>query len=174
MNRNWTRVPAGCAALALIAAAAVPPVAASPAGARLSGVLIETDGRAARGYTVHLIDATGVPAARSTTTRGGRFEFAGLAAGEYGMGIESPTGQMAPVLAPPVRLAAGAAERRDVRLVAAEAQARDAGASGAPAVGIWWAGLTPAAKAGMIAGAVVVLGITVSALQGESNASPSN
>jgi hypothetical protein len=172
MSCTWTRIVAGPLAVALFVAAG-PSAVASPSGARLSGVLIETDGRAAQGYTVHLIDAAGAAAASSRTGRGGRFEFEGLAAGEYGMGIENPAGQMAPVLAPPVLLSAGRDSRRDVRLVATDPQARETGASGAPAVGIWWAGLTPAAKAWMIAGAVVVLGVTVSALQSESSASPS-
>jgi hypothetical protein len=150
----------------------IAPALAGPPGARLSGTLIDAEGRAARGYTVHLIDTGGRDVAQATTSIAGTYAIGELEAGEYGMGVESPGGRMAPVAAPSVRVVAGQRVRRDVRLVAADARIREGALAASPSVGIWWAGLTTAAKAGVIVGAVAALGLTVSALN-ESDSSPS-
>lgn len=143
-------------------------VALSPAGAGsgalLEGRVVGEDGRAASGFAVHLIGDGGRQVGVSNTDTDGIYSFPSLDAGEYHLGIEHPSGGMAPVAGPPVRLGDGELARRDLKLMHASPQQRRQALQGNASLGSWWAGLTPAAKAWSIVAIVVVVGITVAAL----------
>jgi hypothetical protein len=172
--------PHTTARIAPVAAAALllwsfPLSALAGPGARLEGLVVGIDGRAGAGFTVHLIDPQGEPLARASTDARGVYGFAGLPAGEYGLGVETPAGELAPVAAPPIRLGENELARRDVKLLATEGTGRPTGAPASYAVGMWWAGLSPAAKAWTIVGIVVVTGVTLASLDSgddEQDASP--
>jgi hypothetical protein len=151
---------------------AVAPVQAVAGGARLEGYLLGVDGRAASGYKVHLIDGEGQDVAQSSTSDEGVYRFRDLTVGAYSLGIESPEGRMAPVAAPPVRLSADELARRDIKLVESGDVERETVERENYSFGVWWAGLSPAAKAGSIVGTFVILGITIQALDDESNGTP--
>lgn len=146
----------------LVAASVPAPVAAG--GARLEGYLLDVDARAATGYRVHLIDAEGRKVANSPTTEAGVYRFRDLAAGSYSLGVENAEGQLAPVAAPPLRIGADELARRDIKLVAAGEAERDAVVDANTSLGVMWAGLSPWARAWVVIGTFVVLGITVKAL----------
>jgi hypothetical protein len=148
------------------------PAGADAGGARLEGYLLDLDGRAARGYTVHLIDVGGVEFARSSTSDRGVYRFRELPAGEYALGVGNPEGQVAPVAAPPVRVAGDELARRDIKLVEAGDPERQAVGVENRSFGVFWAGLSPSAKAWTVVGTVVILGITVQALDDEDDGSP--
>jgi hypothetical protein len=143
---------------------ALAPVQAEAGGGRLEGYLLGVDGRAASDHRVHLIDGDGLGVAQTSTSDDGVYRFRDLKAGEYSLGIESPDGQMAPVAAPPVRLGTDELARRDIKLIASGQAERDAVGRENYSFGVWWAGLSPAAKAGSIIGTFVILGVTVKAL----------
>jgi hypothetical protein len=150
------------------------PAHAAAGGARLEGYVLDVDGRAASGFTVHLIDDTGEEVARSTTSDEGVYRFRDLASGAYSLGVGNPEGQVAPVSAPPVRMGPEELARRDIKLVRATGAEREAVGVGNRSFGMFWAGLSPAAKAWSVIGVVVILGITVKALDSddESKATP--
>jgi hypothetical protein len=134
-------------------------VVISPAGAfaaeansTIGGTIVGVDGRSALGYTVHLIDETGTVIQQVTTDESGAYTFVDVPVGSYGVGIETPDGMMAPVAAPPIRVGAGDAVLRDIKLVEADAQTANQVATSNPAVGGWWGGLSGIAKAGVIVG----------------------
>jgi hypothetical protein len=168
MDRTWARI---VAALALASLVALPLPAG--AGAGLAGYLIGTDGRAAAGYRMHLIDERGVEVAQATTSPRGIYEFRELPAGTYMLAVEDQAGSMAPVASPPLQLDNGELARRDVKLEAADEPAREAAAAENTGFGVWWAGLSPWAKAGAVIGGFVVLGLALTALDDdESSGSP--
>lgn len=153
-------------------ALALVPVQAEAGGARLEGYLLGVDGRAASDHKVHLIDGEGHDVAQSSTSGEGVYRFHDLRAGEYSLGIESPEGRMAPVAAPPVRLGADELARRDIKLVASGEAERERVQRENYSFGVWWAGLSPAAKAGTVVGTFVILGVTVQALDDENAGTP--
>ncbi len=150
--------------IAVVLAAVSPAAAAAPDGARLAGLLIGVDGRAARGFTLHLIDDGGNDVARATTGEDGVYRFDDLPGGSYSLGIEDPTGRMAVVDAAPLRLKGRALARRDVRLAPAGPDALRAATEANPSIGMWWAGLSPAARAMSLIGVAVFVLITISAV----------
>ncbi len=157
-------------ACAALLAQLPPPALATgvPAGAVLQGYVMGLDGRGAAGFRVHLIDAQGRDAAQAATDGAGVYRFAELAPGAYSLGIESPDGTLAPVAAAPLRLQPGELARRDVKLVEASAQELERVGLENRSFGLFWAGLSPLAKAGSILGVFVVLALTLSALDDES------
>jgi len=133
-------------------------------GAVLEGLVVAEDGRAASGYTIHLIADGGTGVAVAATDAGGLYSFRDLSAGSYALGVEHPQGGVAPVVGPPVRLAPGQLARRDLKLLSASNQQAQQAIQGNASLGTWWAGLTSAAKAWSVVAVVVVLGITFAAL----------
>ena len=129
----------------------------------------KVDGRAASGYTMHLIDGDGRDVGQSKTADDGLYSFAGLPAGSYSLGVEAPDGRVAVVDAPPVRVGRATLARRDVRLTEADPSRRDAAVEANPSFGLWWAGLSPAARAGTIAGMAFFAVITYSALDDDDD-----
>ena len=144
---------------------------AQAAGARLEGYVVGTDGRGVSGYQVHLIDGTGQGVQKATTSEKGVYRFRDLPAGAYSLGIESPEGKVAPVAAPPTELASAELARRDIKLVEASREQREAVAKQNADFGLWWAGLSPPAKAWAVVAVFVVLGVTFAALDDETAAS---
>ncbi len=144
---------------------------ANAGGARLEGFLIDVDGRAASGFRVHLIDSRGEDVAQATTSDRGIYAFQELPAGTYSLGIENTEGQIARVAAPALRLGSDELARRDIKLMRADDDAAgDTADQTAKGFGICWAGLPPAVRAGSVVGVFVILGLTLSALDDESNA----
>jgi len=152
---------------------ALTPAPASPGiGARLDGRLVGVDGRSASGLTMHLIDAQGVDLATSTTDHDGIYGFGGIEAGRYALGVETPAG-LTPVAGSSILLASNELARRDVKLMGAELGDHERATHGNFGLGMWWAGLSTAAKVWTVVGSVVIVGITLAALSdSESEASP--
>lgn len=159
--------------IALLLLAAVPSASLAQSS-RLEGYLLDVDGRAAKGYQVHLIDGGGNDVARSPASDEGVYSFKDLSAGSYSMGIEDTRGRMAPVAAPPVVLQDGGLARRDIKLVSSENPQDARIGQQNQSLGLFWAGLSPAAKAWSVVGMVVVLGVAIQALDDEDSVSPSN
>ena len=162
--------------LALLVWCSPAPVVAGDAGARLEGLLLDIDGRAANGFRVHLIDANGREVADAAANEEGLYSFRGLPSGEYSLGVENTQGQMAPLNGPPIRLGDGELARRDLKLLRADADATNLALGANYGLGIWWAGLTTAAKTWALVGTVLVVFIAANALdsgggQGISSAS---
>lgn len=128
---------------------------ASQPGAQLEGLIIGTDGKAAVGSTIHLVDRDG-EVRQAQTDENGVYSFGDLPAGAYAVGIELPDGTVAPIASPPVRMKAGELARRDVKLLEADPSAVEQAAAANYSFGTWWAGLSGGAKAGVIIGFVLV------------------
>lgn len=142
---------------------------------RLEGRVVGMDGRAVRGYTLHLIDGGGRDVRQATTAGDGLYTFAEIADGSYALAVENPDGLVAVVDAPPVRLTGRALARRDVRLAQADPSRLDSAIAANPSVGLWWAGLSPASKAWTIVGVAFLAILTFSAIDDnprEPDASP--
>jgi hypothetical protein len=147
------------------------PALATSGDARLEGMLFGVDGRPAGNMRVHLIDEQGDDVAQVATTEEGLYSFRDLPAGQYSLGIENGSGQMAPVAAPPVDLGNGELARRDLKLMEADPGSMQSATQANYGLGQWWAGLTPAAKAWTVVAIVAVVAITASALSSETKAS---
>ncbi len=158
--------------LALVLGLAQAPPRANAGGARLEGFLIDVDGRAASGFRVHLIDSRGEDVAQATASDRGIYAFQELPAGTYSLGIENTEGRIARVAAPALRLGPNELARRDIKLLkqADNAAAGDPASDSDDGFGIYWAGLPPALRAGSVVCIFVILGLTLSALDDESNA----
>lgn len=165
--------PLAALSVALLLWTAVPSAAQAPSS-RLEGYLLDVDGKAAAGYHVHLIDADGKGVARTEASAQGVYSFRGLVAGSYAMGIEDTAGRMAPVAAPPVALEAGGLARRDIKLIASEDPRHAKAGMQNQSLGLFWAGLSPAAKAWSVIGIAVVLGVAIQALDDEASGSQSD
>jgi carboxypeptidase family protein len=167
-------------ALVLTVALALEPcvITSASAGApgRIEGLVVGLDGRAAASYRVHLIEPSGAEAASAVTDTKGLYSVPSIAAGEYGLALESADGRVAPV-SRPVRIAAGQLARYDVRLLQAEPEEAEEAAEAGGGLGAWWAGLSTAAKVWIIVGSVAVVGVTYVAVTDDDNneqeASPS-
>jgi hypothetical protein len=142
-------------------------VAAFDGGARLEGLLLDTNGQPASGFKVHLIDAEGRILAMTDASEDGLYSFKSIPAGEYSLGIENLQGQVAPVAAPPVRLGESELARRDLKLLQADGATMDQAAQANYGLGMWWNGLTPAAKTWTVVAIVVVAAITWAAFDEE-------
>ena len=160
--------------LALVFAASPAQVLAATSMARIEGLLLDVNGDPATGFRVHLIDESGHGVAEAEVDADGLYSVKDLPAGSYALGIENPDGLVAPVAAPPVRVADGELARRDVKLMRGDAMQRDEIVAGNHGMGAWWAGLSTAAKVWTVVGIVLVIGITVAALDDEDDTSPSS
>jgi len=168
MKTKRVRVLVNLSVAALLLTLAPPH--ASAAGARLEGYLLGVDGRAATGHRVHLIDREGHDVAQAPATDEGIYRFRDLTPGAYSVGIETPQGKFAPVVAAPVRLRADELARRDIKLMRAPGTPQPVAGSGMQnqSAGVWWAGLSPGLKALTIIGGFVVVGLTIAALDSDS------
>jgi hypothetical protein len=169
MSKIQTDVVARLTLVVLVLAWVAP---AEAAGARLEGYLLDVDGRAAPGFEIHLIDDEGQDVARAATSDEGLYRFRDLTSGSYSLGIEDPDGRIAPVAAPPVRLGSDELARRDIKLVQAGTAERERVGRENFSFGVFWAGLSPAAKAGSVIGTFVLLGLTIKALDDEPHGTP--
>lgn len=168
---NKVRKTTGAAATLVAVVLALTPTQAL-ASARLEGLLVGADGRAATGFRVHLIDASGADVAQASASHAGLYSFRDLPAGAYSLGVENTQGQIAPVAAPPVRLADNQLARRDIRLQPATDAEREAVGQINADFGMFWAGLSPMAKTWAIIGTLFFVGVTLVALDNESTATP--
>jgi hypothetical protein len=167
---------AACTTLFALALSIAPQPALAGLGgrARLEGLVLDLDGRAAAGHRIHLIDATGEDLEQSDVGKDGLYAFNGLEAGSYSLGVEMPDGVMALVASPPVRLGAGELARRDVKLMATGSETPTAAAQANYGLGHWWKGLSAPGKAWTIVG-VLLAGFLIYNLldDDEDPASPS-
>ena len=76
--------------LAVLHMMTVLPAAADGVRARLEGLIMGVDGRAATGHRVHLIDERGQAVGQVTTTLEGSYSFKDLSAGGYFLGVICP------------------------------------------------------------------------------------
>jgi len=152
-------------ALAVCGATMAPPAAAGSGGGRLEGLLVGVDGRAASGYTLHLIDGDGRDVGQSRTSDEGIYSFPELPSGDYALGVEAPDGRVALVDAAPVRVGRSSLARRDVRLTEANPADQNSVLTANPSLGLWWAGLSPTARAWSIVGMTILTVITISAFR---------
>jgi len=171
MSKLQQTAVAGSTMLALILTVTAAP---AMAGARIEGLLVDVDGRAATGYRVHLIDGNGEDVSQASAGDGGIYSFKDLPAGRYSLGVENPEGRIAPVASPPVRLAQNELARRDIKLMPTTPEAREAVGAQNAEFGLFWAGLSPWAKTWSVIGVLVFLGVTISALSDESDGTISN
>jgi hypothetical protein len=111
-----------------------------------------------------LIDRQGEDVVQAVSDSEGVYSFRGLEAGRYSLGIELPRGLVAPVAAPPVELRGGRLARRDVKLLESGPEQAAVATGANYGFGLWWAGLSPSARAWTIVGMVAVAGVTVLAL----------
>ena len=72
---------------------------------------------------------------------------------------------------PPVRLAENELARRDLKMLQADTPTINQAAEANYGLGMWWSGLTPAAKTWTVVAIIVVAGITWAAFD-EDKASP--
>jgi hypothetical protein len=166
MSKTQTDIVAWLTLVVFMLALVTP---AEAAGARLEGYLLGVDGRAASGFKVHLIDGEGADVAQASTSDEGLYRFRDLSSGSYSLGIEDREGQMAPVSAPPVRLDDDELARRDIKLLQAGQLERDRVGRENFSFGVFWAGLSPVAKAGSVIGTFVLVGLTIEALDDEAD-----
>jgi hypothetical protein len=168
---------AACATLVALLPWIAPPAAlagSAGSGARLEGLLLGLDGRAAVDHRVHLIDADGEDLAQSDVAEDGLYSFAGLPAGHYSLGVELPDGTFTPVAAPPVRLGRDGLARRDVKLLTTlEGDASNEALQANYGLGKWWNGLSTGGKVWTILGVLVAAGLIYEVLDDdETPASP--
>jgi len=171
MRNRTNKTAASLTILALLLWIAPSPAMALEGGARLEGLLLDTDGQAAQGFTVHLIDAGGRDLARAQASEQGKYSFKELPAGEYSLGIENREGQFAPVAAPAIKLGDRELARRDLKLLNADGAPANMALESNYGLGMWWSGLTPAAKTWTVVAVIVIGGITWAAFD-EKNPSP--
>lgn len=171
VNIVFRRLAAGL----LILTAGSIPAAAAPAG--IKGHLFGTDGRPAERFQVVLISSAGDEIASSSLDPEGAYRFQQVQPGEYGLGVRGPEGQAAAVLMAPVQVD-DETVTRNIRLRSTTSPVTVAPAGGG--VGVWWAGLSPAAKVWTVTGGLVVAGLVFSAAdeddsprEGEEPATPS-
>ena len=132
---------------------------ASEQGARLEGLVIDSDGTPSSGVTVYLFDEEGQTRAQATAADDGIYSMRDVPAGAYGMGVQTADGTVAPVSSPPVRLAQGELVRRDLKLVEADQTSVDQALTANYGFGSWFNGLGAGGKAGLIIGFVAFAGL---------------
>lgn len=157
MTTRLRRFVAGLCITACAASLSTLPAGAGSPGGAIDGILLATGGEPASGWEVLLLNPEGDLVARSATTTAGSYEFTGLPAGRYRLGLRDEAGNVAPVAAPATVLATGACVRQDVRL------APTTGARIAPAVygaraDSWWSRQTRNQKILTVVGIVVGAG----------------
>lgn len=156
----------------LLLAPVTPSLGAPQSDTRLEGRVLGFDGLSVTGYSVHLIDETGMDSARAEVDADGVYRMREVPAGRYDLALETPEGRFARVEASPVRVRSGHLVRRDLVLVENDpAHPMDVALSAS--FGAWWAGLDKPAKVWTVVAVVMVLGITAEALSSdETLASP--
>ena len=85
--------------------------------------------------------------------------------------LPTPAGKLAPVAGPPVRLGKGELARRDLKLVESDRETTDGAVQGNYGLRVWWASLSPPAKAWTVVALAVVTFISYEALTDESDGS---
>lgn len=171
MRDRWRTVLTWVSLLTIPHLAWAVPTAANGPRARLEGLILTTNGRAASGHRVQLIDSqAGRVVGEATTSDDGLYAFRDLPAGSYALGIENPEGLAAPVAAPPVKLSNGQLARRDIKLMESSQEQVNQAATANYGLGIWWAGLSTPAKIWTIVGIVTAAWITYEALSDNDEA----
>ena len=155
---------------ALVIATAPIPALADERPARLEGLVVDAQGRAAAGATVYLFDDAGATRAEAVASPEGLYSLSNLAAGHYGMSVRTTEGILAPVAAAPVRVAQGELVRRDLKLVEADAATVDRALAANYSFGSWFGGLTGAEKAGVIVGFIAVGALVYTAFEDDEPA----
>jgi len=140
----------------LLVLAVVSSTPAGPSGS-IEGLLLGQDGRPAARFHVVLISASGEELADAALNPHGLFRFDPVPTGSYGLGVRTVDGQAAPVMSVPIQVD-GRKVVRNIRLRTAATPASLAPASGG--VGVWWAGLSPAAKVWAVTGGLMIVGLT--------------
>ena len=158
---------AAYATLFALALWVAPPTILAADGGRLEGLVMDLDGRAATSHRVHLIGAAGQDLGQSAVGEDGLYSFTGLPAGQYSLGIEMPDGSLAPVAAPPVRLAQDELARRDLKLVHSDADLVNGALQANYGLGEWWASLSKPGKTWTIIAIVIGAVLTYDALKSE-------
>lgn len=146
-------------------------IAAEP-GARLEGLVIDADGRPSSGVTVYLFDDQGQTQAQATAADDGVYSMRDLAAGAYGMGVETADGVIAPVSSPPIHLTRGELVRRDLKLVEADQASVDQALTANYGFGSWFKGLSGGEKAGLIIGFVAFAALLYKAFESDDDDPP--
>ena len=175
MRTHWKSYVAVIALIALIPATMPVSIAGMNPGPRLEGMVVGPDGTPAADCTVHLVVPGGDAVATATTDENGLYVFEGLEAGAYGLGVVTAEGVAAIVSAEPLELAGEQIVRRDIRLFAAT-EGLELDPNGNASLGVWWAGLGTAAKAGLIIAILAVAGYGATELfddEEEDNPTPS-
>jgi hypothetical protein len=155
LNSRLKTVWAGLLVLAVVSF-----TLAGPSGS-IEGLLLGQDDRPADRFHVVLISASGEELAASALNPHGLFRFDPVPTGSYGLGVRSVDGQAAPVMSVPIEVD-GRKVVRNIRLRTATAPASLAPASGG--VGVWWAGLSPAAEVWAATGGLMIVGLTFAAV----------
>jgi hypothetical protein len=153
----------------VVGGAPVPAHAAPQRLGQLQGIVLGLDGRPAAGHRIHLIDAEGRDVAQATTAANGQYAFHELRAGDYSLGVETPAGEIAPVVAPPMRLDPGQLARRDIALSPASPTQPGPQQVANYGLGAWWAGLSTSARVWTVVGLVTVVGITWAAVDDDDD-----
>jgi hypothetical protein len=135
-------------------------VAAAP-GARLEGMLLGVDGRPASDHRVLLVDGTGTDVGWSTTSDEGLYSFRGLPAGEYGLVVEGPEGQLGALAGPPLRLDDNELARRDLKLLEGDPASFGQAMNANYGLRARYAGMTTAEKTWLWVVVGVVTGLTM-------------
>ena len=134
--------------------------------ASLGGRVLGLDGQPAPGFQVVLLSTAGEELLSAGTDQGGTFLFDDLEPGSYEIGIRSPEGDVAPVLAEPTDIDPGERVIREIHLQVLESPLQIAPARG---VGVWWAGLSRGAKVWTVMGTLVGVGLVYSALEDDDS-----
>jgi hypothetical protein len=140
-------------------------------GGRVSGLLLDANGKPARGHALVLLDAQGAEVARGAAAPSGRYAVENVPDGTYVAVVEAPDGTRAAVAAAPLEMRGGR-ERLNLRLVEQGDEP-----TAVPTTGQWWGALPTAGKVWVVAGVVALTGIALAGLDddaGEIPASPSN
>ncbi len=150
----------------------VPTGVRADGAAVLEGLVLDVDGRPAVGYRVHLIGDEGRAVADALTSEDGLYAFAEVPSGRYSMGIETPEGDRAPVLAPPMRVARNQLARRDLKLVQADEATLNRATTTNSSLGLWFRELGPGGRIGLGIALAAIVYTIVEALDDDSSASP--
>lgn len=165
-----SRLLAALAALSLLLGAPTALVAAAPAGGRVHGLLLDTEGRPAAGHALILLDAEGVEVARGAANASGHYTVANVPRGTFTLVVEAPDGSRAAVAVAPLAVR-GAAYRLNLRLVE---QGDEPDTAVPTASGSWWGNLPTTGKVWAIAGGLAMTAFLVAVIDddAETPASP--
>ena len=163
MNETVRSVAARLTVLSLLVSLVPVAALASEPLARVEGLVVGADGHPPPGSTVYLFDAQGRTRASSTVAEDGRYSLRDLAPGEYGMGVRTADGSVAPVSSPPLRLSRGELARRDLKLVQGDRATLDRALTANYGFGSWFNSLGGGEKAGLIIGFVAFAGLLYTA-----------